>query len=87
MDESWYYEIRVEGVLSERWADWFEGLTIHSGPGDYTVMSGPLVDQAALLGVLNKIHAFNLTLVSVNRKVLGEQRPEKGAHHSPRTFY
>jgi len=72
MDRPWYYEIQVEGKLSERWKGWFEGLAINPGPGGNTVLSGLLVDQAALLGVLNKIHAVNLTLVSVERKILGE---------------
>ena len=72
MDRPWYYEIQVEGKLSERWKSWFEGLAINAGPDGSTVLSGLLVDQAALLGVLNKLHAVNLTLVSVKRKILGE---------------
>ena len=61
------YEIRVEGHLTDRWSDWFEGLVIHNDPDGETTLSGALSDQAALFGVLNKIHALNLTLISVNR--------------------
>jgi hypothetical protein len=68
MDPRWDYEIRIEGQLTERWADWFEGLTIRVEPGGETVLSGEVADQAALLGVLNKIHALNLTLISVRRR-------------------
>lgn len=72
MDRTWYYEIQVEDELPERWKGWFEGLAINIGPGGNTLLNGVLVDQAALMGVLNKIHAFNLTLVSVNRMILEE---------------
>jgi hypothetical protein len=67
MDRTCIYEIRVEGCLSDRWADWFEGLTIQAGPNGETMLSGPLPDQAALFGMLTKIHALNLILISVNR--------------------
>ena len=61
------YEIRVEGHLAERWSDWFEGLAIHNDANGEMLLSGPLTDQAALFGVLSKVHALNLTLISVNR--------------------
>jgi hypothetical protein len=61
------YEIRVEGQLTERWSDWFEELAIHHDADGEMVLGGPLTDQAALFGVLSKIHALNLTLISVNR--------------------
>ena len=62
------YEIRVAGYLTEFWSDWFEGLQISNQPDGETVLRGKIVDQAALLGLLNKIYALNLTLISVNRK-------------------
>ena len=74
MDKPCFYEIRVEGHLSERWSAWFEGLTIHPDQRGETVLSGSFVDQAALFGALNKIHALNLTLIAVNR--LSQQRQE-----------
>jgi len=67
MDPSRYYEIRVEGRISDRWSDWFEGLAIRNDPNHETTLSGRLCDQAALFGVLNKIQALNLILISVRR--------------------
>ena len=67
MDKESFYEIRVEGVLNESWSDRFEGLEIRSDPGGGTTLSGRLVDQAAVFGVLAKIHNLNLTLLSVAR--------------------
>lgn len=67
MDRPYHYEIRVEGHLTDRWTGWFEGLAIQNESEDETTLSGILCDQAALFGILSKIHALNLTLVSVNR--------------------
>jgi hypothetical protein len=67
MDKPCFYEIRVEGQLTVRWSEWFDAMTVHADPGGETILSGWLDDQAALYGVLAKIHALNLVLVSVNR--------------------
>jgi hypothetical protein len=67
MEKPFVYVLRVEGHLAERWSDWFEGLVICNEPDGVTTLHGPLSDQAALLGILNKIHSLNLTLVSVTR--------------------
>ena len=67
MDRSCIYCITVEGHLAEHWSDWFGGLSIHPDPGGQTTLSGCLPDQSALLGVLARIHALNLTLVAVCR--------------------
>ena len=67
MDKPWLYEIRVEGILAERWSDWFEGLSIRHEAEDQTLLVGILADQAALYGALEKIHTLNLSLVSVVR--------------------
>jgi len=72
MDNMYIYEIRVEGHLTDRWSDWFEGLEINNDSNRETILSGPLADQSALLGVLNKIQALNLTFISVNRSPLEE---------------
>ena len=72
MDNMYIYEIRVEGHLTDRWSDWFEGLEINNDSNSETILSGPLSDQSALLGVLNKIQALNLTFISVNRSLLEE---------------
>jgi hypothetical protein len=66
-----HYEIRVEGVLGERWAGWFEGLQVSSEAGE-TIISGPVADQPALHGVLVKIRDLGMCLISVRRLDLGE---------------
>jgi hypothetical protein len=60
------YEIRVEGVLDQRWTAWFEGLEIASEHSQ-TVISGPVPDQAALHGLLNRVCDLGLVIVSVRR--------------------
>ena len=61
------YEIRIKGHLDDRWADWFGGLTITLQPNGDTLLTGPLVDQAALHGVLRKVRDLGMPLLSVNR--------------------
>ena len=60
------YEIRVDGVLDRRWADWFEGFEVDND-GRQTVISGEVADQAALHGLLNRVYDLGLTLISVHR--------------------
>ena len=67
LDQPYWYEIRVEGHLADHWSDWFDGLTIHNDPNGATTLIGLLTDQAALCGVLARIHNLNLILISVNR--------------------
>ncbi len=67
------YEIRVEGELGDMWANWFEGLSIHKEVNEdsdhpITVLYGPIFDQPALHGVLNKIRDLNLTLISIKKR-------------------
>ena len=60
------YEIKVRERLDEHWSEWLEDMTItHDDQGNSTI-TGPLLDQAALYGLLKKIHALGLSLVSVN---------------------
>lgn len=61
------YEIRVKGHLDQRWSVWFDGLTVTNESNGETVISGPVVDQAALHSLLMKVHTLNLTLISVAR--------------------
>lgn len=60
------YQIKLEGHLDARWADWFGDLTITLEDNGITTLTGPLEDQAALYGMLKKIRNVGLTLVSVN---------------------
>jgi hypothetical protein len=63
-----FYEIRVEGQLEPRWYEWLEGMTITLLDTGETLLSGPVVDQAALHGLLNRIRDMNLKLVFVEKK-------------------
>jgi hypothetical protein len=60
------YQIQVKENLSPEWAAWFDPLTIENRPGGETVLSGALPDQAALYGMLIRIHNLGLTLVALN---------------------
>jgi hypothetical protein len=61
------YEIRLKGHLADRWAGWFEGLAITLEEDGDTLLTGPVVDQAALHGLLKKVRDLGLPLLSVNR--------------------
>lgn len=60
-----FCEIRVRGQLSADWSAWFDGLTVVNCPNGEAVLSGPLPDQAALFGVLNRLYGLNLRLLSL----------------------
>ena len=64
MHEPGLYEIRIQGHLENRWANWFEGLTIRLTENGETLLTGS-VDQAALHGVLRKVRDLGLPLLSV----------------------
>ena len=64
-DEARTYEIRLKGHLDDKWADWFEGLTITRADNGETLLSGPVVDQAALHGLLRKVRDLGMVLISV----------------------
>ena len=61
------YQIRIQGHLGAEWTDWFEGLTITLQDNGETLLTGSVVDQAALYGVLRKVRDLGLPLISVNR--------------------
>ena len=64
-DEPGLTEIRVKGHLDNRWGDWFDGLTITLEENGDTRLTGPVVDQAALHGLLKKVRDLGLPLISV----------------------
>jgi hypothetical protein len=59
------YEIRLKGHLDPRWAAWFDGLTLTSDDDGTTALRGPVVDQAALHGLLQRLRDVGLPLISV----------------------
>ena len=61
------FEIHVYGQLDNRWSEWLERLEVKSLENGEMILFGPIVDQAALMGVLNKLSHLNLTLLSVNK--------------------
>jgi hypothetical protein len=61
------YEIRLKGHLEDRWAAWFDGLTLTREDDGTTLLTGPVVDQAALHGVLRKVRDLGMDLIAVTR--------------------
>ncbi len=68
-----HYEIRVDGVLDDRWDDWFDGLRVN-GEATQTAIFGLIADQSALHGVLTKVRDLGLCLVSLRRLSVDEAR-------------
>jgi hypothetical protein len=61
-----HYEIRLDGQLDARWSDWFEGFTLTNDSDETTLLTGSVVDQAALHGLLRRVGDLGATLISVN---------------------
>ena len=61
------YEVRVDGVLDGRWSAWFDGLQVSSDDRGQTTIAGPVPDQAALHGLLDKVRDLGLELLEVRR--------------------
>jgi len=72
-----HYEIRFQGHLHSRWASWFDGLNVTDESDGITLVQGPVADQAALHGLLRKLHDLGLPLLSVTR--IGPEQPEAPA--------
>jgi hypothetical protein len=67
LGQSSVYQIRLQGHLDRQWAAWFEGLTITLEENGDTLLTGPVVDQAALYGLLRKVRDLGIPLLSVIR--------------------
>jgi hypothetical protein len=65
-DQPMIYQIKIKGHLGHRWADWFEGLTVTLEENGDTLLTGILVDQAALYGLLKRVRDLGVSLLSVN---------------------
>ena len=74
------YEIRLQGHLDQRWAAWFEGLSITLAANGETWLTGPVVDQAALHGLLRKVRDLGLPLIAVMKV---EPKPARGPRVKP----
>lgn len=70
------YQIRVKDHLSRDWADWFGGLTVTLEEDGDTLLTGPVIDQAALYGLLKKVRDLGMALVSVNPVQANQQHVE-----------
>ncbi len=70
--EAGLYEIRIEGQLDDRWEAQFGGLTLTRDDNGETLLTGPVVDQAALHGLLRKVRDLGMPLISVTRAKLGQ---------------
>lgn len=60
------HQIRIQGQLDQRWSEWFEGFTLVVDSEGNTILTGPVIDQAALHGLLRRIGDLGVTLISVN---------------------
>ena len=78
------YQIKIKGHLDTQWSDWFDGLTITPEEDGNTLMTGPVVDDAALHGLLKKVRDLGMPLLSVNRldpdpsDVTGQEKTNAG---------
>ena len=68
------HQIRIQGQLDQQWSEWFEGFTLEVNSDGTTILTGPVIDQAALHGLLRRIGDLGVTLISVNR-LDQEQQP------------
>ena len=80
------YQIRLKGHLGAEWADWFGGLAITLAPNGETLMTGRVVDQAALYGLLKKVRDLGMPLIAVMPAPMTEvpgSEPGEGSYHAP----
>jgi hypothetical protein len=79
-DQSLVYQIRIKGHLGPKWAEWFEGLTITLEENGDTLLTGVVVDQVALHGILKKVRDLGVPLLSVNSVRQGPQGGKDVSH-------
>ncbi len=71
LDQPMVYQIRIKGHLGPQWTDWFGGLTVTLEDNGETLLTGPVVDQAALHGLIKKVRDLGMPLISAVRVKLG----------------
>jgi len=71
-DQPAVYQIRIKGHLGPQWTEWFEGMAVTREENGDTLLTGPVVDQAALHGLLKKVRDLGLPLLSVIRVETGQ---------------
>jgi hypothetical protein len=71
------YQIKIKSHLSSDWTDWFEGLTITAEEDGDTLLTGPVIDQAALYGLIKKVRDLGMTLISLSPVQPNDAIPEK----------
>ena len=74
-NQPFVYQIRLKGQLDSQWTDWFDGLSITLEEGGDTFLTGPVVDQSALHGLLKKVRDLGMHLISVNQVQCDETHP------------
>ncbi|MEJ2599056.1 MAG: hypothetical protein P8Z00_12030 [Anaerolineales bacterium] len=74
LSKSTKYAIHIKEHISANWSAWFEGLTIVNLDNDGSILSGPVIDQPALHGLLAKVRDLNLTLISISQIEEPKQR-------------
>ena len=84
-DQPMIYQIRIKGHLDPKWANRFEGLTITLEDSGVTLLTGPVVDQAALHGLLKKVRDIGTSLLSVNRVDSGQANTSEGKEHNEKS--
>jgi hypothetical protein len=67
------FQIRIKGHLGDDWTDWFGGMTITLEENGDTLLTGPVLDQAALFGLLRRVRDLGMQLISINRVDTGKQ--------------
>ena len=83
-----HYEIRLQGRLDAHWAAWFDGLSVDQEEDGTTVLRGPIADQAALHGVIQRVRDLGLPLISVTRLDAADPDPaaeDAGTNQSRRS--
>jgi hypothetical protein len=78
-DQPMIYQIKVKSHLSSDWTHWFDGLTITPEEDGDTLLTGPVIDQAALYGLIKKVRDLGMTLISLNPVQFNETLSERAS--------